>query len=188
MTFLVTQTWRQTLGKAFLDDNRAAAYSLSWHWRMLCTSHHTITQQPAQVHVCSSFPEFLRNCPKDTSTGCQTVCLVCRQCVSYCMPGRTLRQLHHLSIALLSQGIADLGLCGSMTAAAISQTSYSLFYPHSVGRPQLVLSEHWFQYALSCSQGPPDTVSAPYELASASVPSICSLSPQCSSSSGSGWL
>lgn len=59
--------------------------------------------------------------------------LLCRQCVSYCRAGHTLRQLHHLSIGLLSEGMAALGLCGRMSAAAISQTVYSMFYPHSVG-------------------------------------------------------
>ena len=50
-----------------------------------------------------------------------------------------MRQLHQLSINLLSQGMADLGLCGRMSAAAISQSVYSMFYPHSVGKQSTFL-------------------------------------------------
>ena len=58
---------------------------------------------------------------------------ICRQCVAFCRPGKTLRELHHLSIQLLSEGLADLGVCGRMGPASIAQNAYSTFYPHSVG-------------------------------------------------------
>lgn len=56
-----------------------------------------------------------------------------RQCVDYCRPGHTLRELHNLSINLLSEGLADLGLCRGMGPATIARDAYSTFYPHSVG-------------------------------------------------------
>ena len=57
-----------------------------------------------------------------------------RQCVAFCRPGKTLRELHQLSIQLLSEGLADLGVCGRMGPASIAQNAYSTFYPHSVGK------------------------------------------------------
>ncbi|KAL3157592.1 hypothetical protein ABBQ32_012043 [Trebouxia sp. C0010 RCD-2024] len=63
----------------------------------------------------------------------QIVQEVHRQCVAFCRPGNTLRELHHLSIQLLSEGLADLGVCGSMGPASIARDAYSTFYPHSVG-------------------------------------------------------
>lgn len=59
---------------------------------------------------------------------------ICRRCVAFCQPGNTLRELHHLSIQLLSEGLADLGVCGRMGPASIAQNAYSTFYPHSVGK------------------------------------------------------
>lgn len=63
----------------------------------------------------------------------QVVQDVHRQCVNYCRPGHTLRELHNLSIQLLSEGLADLGVCGSISPSVIARDAYSRFYPHSVG-------------------------------------------------------
>ena len=64
---------------------------------------------------------------------CETSCCVHRRCVDYCQPGHTLRELHNLSIQLLSEGLAELGVCGNMSPGAIARDAYSTFYPHSVG-------------------------------------------------------
>lgn len=63
----------------------------------------------------------------------QIVQEVHRRCVDYCQPGHTLRELHNLSIQLLSEGLAELGVCGNMSPGAIARDAYSTFYPHSVG-------------------------------------------------------
>lgn len=66
--------------------------------------------------------------------------------MSYCQPGHTLRELHNLSIQLLSEGLADLGVCGSLGPSAIARGAYSAFYPHSVGeleRQLLLLGMHF---------------------------------------------
>jgi Xaa-Pro aminopeptidase len=49
-------------------------------------------------------------------------------------PGATLRQLHHTSIKLLSENLADLGVINGTTADYLKNSqSYRTFYPHSVG-------------------------------------------------------
>jgi Xaa-Pro aminopeptidase len=49
-------------------------------------------------------------------------------------PGATLRQLHHASIRLLSENLANLGVINGATAEALMNSqSYRTFYPHSVG-------------------------------------------------------
>lgn len=49
-------------------------------------------------------------------------------------PGATLRQLHHKSIRLLSENLADLGVLNGTTADFLMNSqSYRTFYPHSVG-------------------------------------------------------
>ena len=75
---------------------------------------------------------------------------ICRQCVAFCRPGNTLRELHHRSIQSLSEGLADLGVCGSLGPASIARDAYSTFYPHSVGElppvpwlcPLLLIRKH----------------------------------------------
>ena len=57
----------------------------------------------------------------------------CRACLEQCRPGNTLRQIHHLSIQLLSQAAASLGLAGNRTASHLAVGGYVDFYPHSVG-------------------------------------------------------
>jgi len=49
-------------------------------------------------------------------------------------PGATLRELHHTSIKLLSEKLADLGVLNGTTADYLMNSqSYRTFYPHSVG-------------------------------------------------------
>ncbi|EFN53170.1 hypothetical protein CHLNCDRAFT_136970 [Chlorella variabilis] len=56
-----------------------------------------------------------------------------RACLEACQPGATLRQLHHISVRLLAEAIAQLGLLPGQAAGDIMQGSYRRFYPHSVG-------------------------------------------------------
>lgn len=51
-----------------------------------------------------------------------------------CKPGTTLRQLHHMSIRLLSESLRALGvLPGMSTDAIMAEQAFRIFYPHSVG-------------------------------------------------------
>lgn len=50
-----------------------------------------------------------------------------------CRVGRTLREVHQLSVSLLSEGVASLGIFPGMNGAAISHSTYRMVYPHSVG-------------------------------------------------------
>lgn len=47
--------------------------------------------------------------------------------------GATLRDIHELSVALLSKAIASLGLVRGASADAVAKGPYRRFYPHSVG-------------------------------------------------------
>jgi len=56
-----------------------------------------------------------------------------RQCVDACRAGRTLRQIHALSVQLISQAIARLGLLGEADPQAIAAGRYRPLYCHSIG-------------------------------------------------------
>ena len=56
-----------------------------------------------------------------------------RSCIAACRPGATMRHLHQHSVALLSQGLASLGVLPGRGGADISGGAYRAFYPHSVG-------------------------------------------------------
>lgn len=58
-----------------------------------------------------------------------------RSCLVACQPGATLRQLHHLSVRLLADALAQLGVLPGRSAADIMQGAYRRFYPHSGGCP-----------------------------------------------------
>lgn len=62
-----------------------------------------------------------------------------RQCVEICRAGRTLRDVHQKSVQLLSEGVASLGLFPGLDAGAIAHSAYRSMYPHSVGRPPIIL-------------------------------------------------
>lgn len=49
-----------------------------------------------------------------------------------CCPGVSIKQLHALSINLLSEGLADLGI-GRMASQALIYGHYRTFYPHMIG-------------------------------------------------------
>jgi len=49
-----------------------------------------------------------------------------------CKPGRTLREIHMLSVDLLKQGLRSLS-CTSVLESILVANSYRTFYPHSVG-------------------------------------------------------
>lgn len=54
-------------------------------------------------------------------------------CLDACQPGATLRQLHHMSVRLLAEALAQLGVAPGQTARDLLQGSYRRFYPHSGG-------------------------------------------------------
>jgi len=57
-----------------------------------------------------------------------------RQLLRACRPGATLRQLHQLSIRLLTESLCELGILrGVSVDAVIESRLYRTFYPHSVG-------------------------------------------------------
>lgn len=56
-----------------------------------------------------------------------------RRCLEACRPGALLRTIHALSIRLVSEGIAQLGLLQHMGAQDVAMGPYRQFYPHSVG-------------------------------------------------------
>ncbi|KAK9839588.1 hypothetical protein WJX84_002219, partial [Apatococcus fuscideae] len=56
-----------------------------------------------------------------------------RRCVEECVVGGTLRAIHHLSIQLLSEGLAELRIFGLLPPDEIAKEPYRLVYPHSVG-------------------------------------------------------
>ncbi|KAL4859087.1 Intermediate cleaving peptidase 55 [Chlorella vulgaris] len=63
----------------------------------------------------------------------EAVLSVHRACLAACKPGTTLRQLHHTSVRLLADALAQLGVQPGHSASDIMQGSYRRFYPHSVG-------------------------------------------------------
>ena len=58
-----------------------------------------------------------------------------RQCVEECRVGRTLRQVHARSVALLSEGLAQLRILPGLDGAGIARGPYRALYPHSIGIP-----------------------------------------------------
>ena len=59
-----------------------------------------------------------------------------RQCIEACQVGAKLREVHHLSVRLLSRGLCELGIFPGLDASSIAHNAYRSVYPHSVGRPQ----------------------------------------------------
>ena len=56
-----------------------------------------------------------------------------RQCIEACRVGAKLRDVHHLSVRVLSDGLAALGLFPGLDSSAIAHNAYRIVYPHSVG-------------------------------------------------------
>lgn len=50
--------------------------------------------------------------------------------------GAKLRDVHHLSVRVLSGGLCELGIFPGLDASSIAHNAYRSVYPHSVGRPQ----------------------------------------------------
>ena len=59
----------------------------------------------------------------------------CRQCIEACTVGAKLRDVHHLSVRVLSDGLSQLGIFPGLDASSIAHNSYRMVYPHSVGQP-----------------------------------------------------
>ena len=47
--------------------------------------------------------------------------------------GAKLRDVHHLSVRVLSEGLAVLGIFPGLDGSAIAHNAYRTVYPHSVG-------------------------------------------------------
>lgn len=47
--------------------------------------------------------------------------------------GAKLREVHHLSVRVLSEGLSMLGIFPGMDATSIAHNAYRTVYPHSVG-------------------------------------------------------
>ena len=58
---------------------------------------------------------------------------LCRQCIEACRVGAKLRDVHHLSVRVLSEGLCQLGIFPGLDASSIAHNSYRMVYPHSVG-------------------------------------------------------
>jgi Xaa-Pro aminopeptidase len=56
-------------------------------------------------------------------------------CIAAVRPGASLASLHALSVRVLSEGIASLGLMPGATAAHIARGPYFRFFPHALGHP-----------------------------------------------------
>jgi len=56
-----------------------------------------------------------------------------RRCISACKPGSSIRELHALSVRLISEALHDLGLCGNASVKDIAINHYRSFYWHSLG-------------------------------------------------------
>lgn len=63
----------------------------------------------------------------------EAVLEVHQACLDICQPGATLRQLHHVSVRLLAEALAQLGVVRGRSASDIMQGTVRRFYPHSVG-------------------------------------------------------
>ncbi|KAL4459002.1 hypothetical protein ABPG75_013867 [Micractinium tetrahymenae] len=114
-----------------------------------CTIHYSRNDKPVQggqLVLLDGGCEFHGYCSDVTRTwptsgkfsGAQravyeAVLDVHRACLDTCRPGATLRQLHHISVRLLSDALAQLGILPGRHASDIMQGSYRRFYPHSVG-------------------------------------------------------
>jgi hypothetical protein len=57
--------------------------------------------------------------------------------------GRTLRQVHARSVALLSEGLAQLRIFPGANAAAIARGPYRALYPHSIGTALACIPDPW---------------------------------------------
>lgn len=55
------------------------------------------------------------------------------ECLRGAVEGAKLRDLHALSVSMLSRAIVDLGLARNMSVSAVSKGPYRRFYPHSLG-------------------------------------------------------
>ena len=60
-----------------------------------------------------------------------------------CRVGRTLRRVHALSVELLADGLAQLGLFPGLDAAAIAHGAYRAVYPHNVGAGRATAAASW---------------------------------------------
>ena len=49
--------------------------------------------------------------------------------------GAKLREVHHLSVRVLSEGLCELGIFPGLDSSSIAHNAYRSVYPHSVGRP-----------------------------------------------------
>ncbi len=56
-----------------------------------------------------------------------------QQCLAAIKPGVTMRQVHQLSVRLLSEVLGDLGIMRGMSVSEIAAGAYRQFYPHSIG-------------------------------------------------------
>lgn len=76
-----------------------------------------------------------------------------RQCIEVCQVGAKLRDVHHLSVRLLSEGLSLLGIFPGLDASSIAHNAYRAVYPHSVGEPtcQLLLEPATTVPAVLCT-------------------------------------
>ena len=68
-----------------------------------------------------------------------------RQCIEACRVGAKLREVHHLSVRVLSEGLCELGIFPGLDSSSIAHNAYRSVYPHSVGRLQfndLIVKPH----------------------------------------------
>jgi len=56
-----------------------------------------------------------------------------QRCIEQCVVGSTLKQIHRLSVELLSQAVSKLGIVDADARNIILQGFYRPYYPHSIG-------------------------------------------------------
>uniref|UniRef100_A0A7S2SZ76 Peptidase M24 domain-containing protein n=1 Tax=Chloropicon primus TaxID=1764295 RepID=A0A7S2SZ76_9CHLO len=56
-----------------------------------------------------------------------------RECVEVCVEGNTLRDIHKMSVHLLSRALSKLGIVQKSTQQIILRGLYKPYYPHSIG-------------------------------------------------------
>ena len=56
-----------------------------------------------------------------------------RECIEVCVEGNTLRDVHKMSVHLLSRALSRLGVVEKSTQQIILRGLYKPYYPHSIG-------------------------------------------------------
>ena len=106
-----------------------------------------------------------------------------RECMEACVEGNTLRDVHKMSVHLLSRALSRMGIVQKSTQQIILRGLYKPYYPHSIG--------HW----LGMDTHDVHTISAIRPFVEGTVltiepglcPGTCTRSRRSTAGLGSGW-